>query len=215
VTDPVSAAISATAARSLWAPALAFVAGVVTSIGPCVAPRFVAVAALTTAGGTGRWRIVAALVAGLCVSYVAVGMAGGILARVSAISTYVYACASAACLAFGVRELLRSPSAPCARHCAAPSSSAPAFLLGASFALVTSPCCTPAIVVLGTLAATQASVAFGALTIAAYALGHALPLAAAGFGWQRGAAWLPNQGSLQTVGGALMIALAGYYGVLA
>jgi cytochrome c-type biogenesis protein len=87
-----------------------------------------------------------------------------------------------------------------------------------SFAFVTSPCCTPIVVVLGSLAATASSPLFGAGLIAAYAAGHALPLAAAGFGWERIAARLDVrrlQAALQTVGGALMLALAGYYGVLA
>ena len=87
-----------------------------------------------------------------------------------------------------------------------------------SFALVTSPCCPPVVVVLGSLAASAPSAAFGALLIGSYAAGHALPLVGAGFGWQ----WVgtrldarPLRLAAQTVGGALMLALAGYYGVLA
>ena len=59
---------------------------------------------------------------------------------------------------------------------------------------------------------------FGALLIGSYAAGHALPLVGAGFGWEWIGARLDVRSlraATQTVGGALMLALAGYYGVLA
>jgi len=219
VIDPIAAASHAVATKSAWAPVLALAAGAATSLGPCVAPRFIAVAAFAGSQGTGRWKWIALLTAGLCVSYVAIGLCGGALARIAAFSPYVYACAALASLGFGT-SLLLLPVACEPSH--VPSNQrvrqAPAFALGASFAMVTSPCCTPAIVLLGSLATMQASLQFGALCIGAYALGHALPLAAAGFGWQwAGARALAHgyEGALQTVAGALMIALGGYYGLLA
>jgi cytochrome c-type biogenesis protein len=217
VIDPIGSAIAAAARQSPWAPALACVAGVATSVGPCVAPRFVAVAALASSPGVARWKAVCAFAAGLCASYVALGVAAGLAARVAAISAHVYALLAGVLLVFGLKTLWSEPES-CSHGVPKPRSLGSACLLGMSLALVTSPCCTPVVVVLGSLAASGPSPSFGALLIGSYAAGHALPLLGAGFGWQ----WVgtrldvrPLRAAAQTVGGALMLALAGYYGVLA
>jgi cytochrome c-type biogenesis protein len=218
VIDPIGAATTAAAQQSAWTPALAFAAGIATSAGPCVAPRFVAVAALAGSPGAAKWKSIGAFAAGTCASYVTLGIASGMLGKIAAVSSNLYALLAVALLAFGLRTLFVEPSthrcddAPPAKH-----SLGSAFLFGASSALVASPCCTPVIVVLGSLAASRASELFGALSIVSYGLGHAVPLAAAGLGWgwiglRANGAW---RGASQTVGGALMLALAGYYGVLA
>jgi cytochrome c-type biogenesis protein len=217
VIDPIASAISAAALQSPWAPASAFVAGVATSVGPCVAPRFVAVAALASSPGIARWKAVSAFAAGLCASYVALGVAAGFAARIAAISAHVYTLLALVLIGFGLKTLWSEP-ARCVHDGPKPRSLGGACVLGMSFALVTSPCCTPVIVVLGSLAASGPSPAFGGLLIGSYAAGHALPLVAAGFGWQ----WIgrrldvrPLRPAMQTIGGALMLGLAAYYGVLA
>jgi cytochrome c-type biogenesis protein len=218
VIDPIGSAITAAALQSPWAPPLAFAAGVATSVGPCVAPRFVAVAALASSSGVTRWKVIAAFAAGLCASYVALGVASGFAGRIAAISDHVYALLALVLLAFGLKTLWSEPPQSCSHVDPKPRSLGGACLLGMSFALVASPCCAPVIVVLGSLAASGPSAAFGAALIGSYAIGHALPLAGAGFGWQ----WIGTRldvrtlgTAMQTVGGALMIALAGYYGALA
>jgi cytochrome c-type biogenesis protein len=217
VIDPIGSAIAAAARQSPWAPALACVAGVATSVGPCVAPRFVAVAALASSPGVARWKMISAFVAGLCASYVVLGVAAGLAAGVATISAHVYALLAAALLVFGLKTLWSEPES-CSHRAPKPRSLGGACLLGMSLALVTSPCCTPVVVVLGSLAASGPSPSFGALLVGSYAAGHALPLIGAGFGWQ----WVgtrldvrPLRLAAQTVGGSLMLALAGYYGVLA
>jgi cytochrome c-type biogenesis protein len=218
VSDPVSSAIAATAAGSAWAPALAFAAGAATSLGPCVAPRFVAVTALGAMPGAARWKAIAALACGLCAGYALLGIASGLAARIAAVAAHLYAVLAIALAALGAYTLWGGAD----RHRCVPAkrpsaSLGGAFLLGASFALVASPCCTPVIAVLGALAATR-SPASGALPVAAYALGHALPLACAGLGWERigsranADVW---KAATQTVGGGLMLALGAYYGALA
>jgi cytochrome c biogenesis protein CcdA len=219
VIDPVGAAISAAAAQSLWAPLLAFGAGIASSAGPCIAPRFVAVTALAGAPGAARWKSIAAFAAGLCASYVLLGIAAGLLSRVAAVSGNLYAFLAILLLALGLHALLTDP----ARHrCSGPRSAngslGAAFLLGGSSALIVSPCCAPVVVTLGSLTAARSSVTLGAVSIAAYALGHAVPLALAGFGWNAigtridAGVW---KSVSQMVGGGLMLALAGYYAVLA
>jgi cytochrome c-type biogenesis protein len=217
VIDPIASTIAAAARQSPWAPAFAFGAGVAASVGPCVAPRFVAVAALAGSPGVARWKAVAAFAAGLCASYVAIGLAAGFAGRIAAISAHVYALLALVLLGFGLNALLREPKT-CAHDGPKVHSLGGACLLGMSFAFVTSPCCTPAIVVLGSLAANGPSPALGAALIGAYAAGHALPLVAAGLGRQ----WMgkrldtpPLRSAMQTIAGALMLALAGYYGALA
>lgn len=215
--DPIASAIAAAARQSPWAPALAFAAGVATSAGPCVAPRFVVVAALAGSPGAGRWKTIAAFAAGLCASYVALGLAAGFAGRLAAVSANVYALFAITLLVFGLATLLREPKI-CRHEEPKTRSLGGACLLGMSFALVTSPCCTPAIVVLGSMAASGPSTAFGVALIASYAAGHVLPLVAAGFGRRWVGARLDVgslQPAMQTIGGALMLALAAYYGVLA
>lgn len=93
-----------------------------------------------------------------------------------------------------------------------------ALLLGACFALVLSPCCTP--VVLAILAYTSASgsAMYGSALLACYALGHAMPLVAVAFGMQNVSAYLQRhfvQQAAAVVGGTLMLAVAGLYASLA
>src|SRR5438270_387747 len=47
IMDLTSAALRAVGSGTAWAPAFAFAAGAAGSAGPCVAPRFVAIAAFT------------------------------------------------------------------------------------------------------------------------------------------------------------------------
>lgn len=217
MSDPIEAAVTAAARQSAWAPALAFVAGVVTSIGPCVAPRFVAVAALASSPGAARWKTVAAFAGGLCASYVVLGLASGFAGRFAQ-STGIYTVMSVVLLAAGLKALWSDVREPCRHAAPKPRSLGAACLMGMSFAFVTSPCCTPVVAALASVSAAAAAPFFGAELIGAYAAGHALPLALAGFGWQWAGARFEGRSlsaAMQTVAGALMLALAAYYGTLA
>jgi cytochrome c-type biogenesis protein len=217
--DPVGAAFAAAAAQSPWAPAFACAAGAVTSLGPCVAPRFIAVTALATTPGVHRWKAIASLAAGLCASYIVLGVASGIAVRIAAFTANMNAILAVAMIVYGIVTLVRqSPDDACAHGAEKKRSLSGIFLFGASFGLVASPCCTPVVVLLGSLAATRSAPALGALLVAAFAVGHAVPLALAGFGWH----WIGIRASAgtwgsasQTISGALMLALGAYYGVLA
>jgi cytochrome c-type biogenesis protein len=98
------------------------------------------------------------------------------------------------------------------------SSAGASFFLGASFALVVSPCCTP--VVLGIVAYTSAagSAVYGGALLACFAFGHALPLFAAACGARVIGSALQRHAVREAAGvlsAALMLALAAYYGILA
>ncbi|MEO6835920.1 MAG: cytochrome c biogenesis protein CcdA [Candidatus Tumulicola sp.] len=208
---------------SLAAPAVAFGAGLASSFGPCIAPRFVAVASLTTGeSGLKRWTRIGSFVLGLCAGYVLLGTLAGATGYVSAYSGYVYALLGAGLIASGLVSIVRTPRAnACAVH-AFGGSKAPhgaIFVAGLGFVAVGSPCCGPiAAALAGAGVAGGGSVTRSAALLAAFALGHATPLVAAAFGSMRIAngfrARVPG-GALSTVGGALMMALGGYYALLA
>jgi thiol:disulfide interchange protein DsbD len=218
--DPISQALAAVSSRSAYAVPLVFAAGAASSIGPCVAPRFIAAAGL--AAGKTRSRavgLVFAFVAGLTSTYAAFGAVSSLLGRAVQLSTYTYWAVAVALAAGGCVTLWRGEKtcASAHRHEAGRSAGG-ALLLGASFALVVSPCCTPLIV--GILAYTSAagSAGYGSLLLACFALGHALPIAAAAFGANGVTRCLQRYSVRQAatvVSAALMLGLSAYYAVLA
>jgi cytochrome c-type biogenesis protein len=218
--DFARAAIESSASQSYWAPSFAFIAGIGSSFGPCCAPRFVAITGLTAqTSGWRRWLRVGAFTSGLCTMYVAVGTIAGALGLVSRYSTYIYVALASTLLIAGVVTLVR-PARRCTVHDGAHNAVAPsgAFVTGLAFALVTSPCCGPIAAVLGGLSVAAGSMAFGALTLSAFALGHALPLVAFAVGSAPFTRLMQAHSleiALSVVGGAMMIALGAYYAVLA
>jgi cytochrome c biogenesis protein CcdA len=92
------------------------------------------------------------------------------------------------------------------------------FLLGASSVLVVSPCCTPVVAGIAGLTLATGRTFEGVALLAVFACGHAVPVAFAGLLGDRFASVLRRLAASQApaiVSGALMIALAAYYGVLA
>jgi cytochrome c-type biogenesis protein len=228
VTDAVGAALAAVAARSALAYPLVFAAGVVTSIGPCAAPRYVAVTACAHAAARRPWTAVAAFAAGLICAYVALGAAAGALGALWAASTAVYAVVAAALVVSGVVTLARAGGGPNAgggpgahRGSHGPrtgASSGGVFLLGASSAFVVSPCCTPVVAALAGLTLASGHGAYGTMLLAAFACGHLVPVLICGALGTRLSAALRRVAVSQApsvVSGSLMLALGAYYGVLA
>lgn len=199
--------------------AAAFVAGLVSSAGPCVAPRYLILGALT---GTRTWRedarTAALFVSGLACVYAAFGAAASWLAHAIAWSTPIYVTLAATLTFCGLRSICTV-----GRECRAESPrigtpAGSAFVLGASSALVISPCCMP--FVLGAVSAAAAASApfVGAAMLATFSVGHAVPLvaASAAFGCLRRYARyrFPTEAG-SVVNGGLMLALGMYYAVLA
>jgi cytochrome c biogenesis protein CcdA len=218
VIDPLGQVLQAVALRSPLACPLAFAAGLATSVGPCVAPRYVAVAALANAARR-PWRVVAGFVAGLVGAYVALGLAAGALGRLWSTSSAIYLGLAAALAAGGLVTLLRDSHAHApAQARRVPVSLGGTLLLGASSALVVSPCCTPALAGIAGLTTLSGRTGEGLALLVAFALGHALPLLGAAALGARAAALLERvsaSGAPAVVAASLMLALAAYYGVLA
>jgi thiol:disulfide interchange protein DsbD len=215
VIDAAGDALHLLADRSPFALPAFFTLGAFTAIGPCVAPRYVALAALIQR--TRRpWRIAAAFASGVVSAYVAIGMGAGLLGTMRAWSTAIdVGMALALALAGGI-TLLRDEGvhAHAARNT---TSGGGAFLLGATSALVVSPCCTPIVAAIAGFAGFDGQPLAAALLLTAFAAGHALPLGAVALG-ARSMHALSRLGSTSAgsvVAGTLMIALAGFYALRA
>ena len=221
--DVIGDGLRAVATRSALAYPMIFAAGAVTGIGPCAAPRFVAVAALT-AGARRRSLVALAFGAGVACAYVALGLAGGSLGTLWSASRTIYV-ALAIVLAFSAfATLLRhahEAHATCDRVDTAngvPASAGGVFLLGASSAFVVAPCCTPVLAALAGITVASGRLAEGSALLAAFGLGHALPVMLTGaIGAKLSVALRPlsASGAPAVVAGGLLLALAAYYGVLA
>jgi thioredoxin:protein disulfide reductase len=223
VIDAVSAGLHAIATRSPLAYPLVFVAGAVTSVGPCAAPRYVALAALVNATRSPA-RVMTAFVAGLVAAYVLLGFAAGALGALWTVSRFVYAALAVTLATAGLVTLLRGGGGSHAHgNVHAPATGARSslggtFLLGASSAFVVSPCCTPVVAGIAGLTTASGHTGEGVALLAAFAGGHALPIVSAGAVGTRVAHALRHLAASHAsaiVAGTLMLALAAYYGVLA
>lgn len=215
--DPVALGIDAIARGDAARIPLAVAAGVATSIGPCVAPRYIALAALL--GERRRALTVTAFVAGMLTAYAALGFGTGLLGQLAGHASALYAVLAFVLAAGGVLTLLRRAGCEHAHPGPrAPKRLSGVFSLGAGSALVVSPCCTPVVAAVIGLGAADANPAARAALLGAFALGHAAPLFAAG---SLGAlcartfrAWEASPAPA-VVSGTLMLALGAYYGLLA
>ena len=195
-------------------------AGVVTSLGPCVAPRYVAVATLL--GERRRTLTIATFVAGILTAYAAIGFGTEGLGELVNRASVFYLGLAAALTVSGLMALLRGPGCAHERHDVperAPQRRLSAvFSLGAASAFVISPCCTPILAAVAGMAAGDANPLSRAALLAAFALGHAAPLFVAG---SLGAVCVRTFRKSKAgpapavVSGTLMLALGAYYGLLA
>jgi len=216
--DVAGAGVNGVALQSPYAPGLLFIAGALSSIGPCCAPRMMAMSGLVMS--TGRKRIARSLafIAGMLTAYGAFAVVGGLMAATLRFSSWIYDAVALAMLVGGLSTLLR-----CKRHAhdsavkeTDPSGSA--FLLGFTTSLVISPCCTPVLTGIVAYASGTNNAPFAAACIVAFGTGHALPIftiGAAATSVHRIAANVKVESALSTVTGALMFAIAAYYLVLA
>lgn len=225
--DLLGEALRAAGSGSSVAYPLCFAAGTVSSVGPCVAPRYIAVAALAN-GTRRRWWSIAAYIAGLVGAYTALGLSTGSLSGLWSSSRALYAVLAVALAASGIVTVVgaRGGRGPHAHGTPANGYGAGVisgrlggpFLLGIAGTLVVSPCCTPFVAAIAGFTMLSGHAATGATLLAAFACGHAVPLVFAG---ALGApfttlfARLSCAQAPKVVAGSLMLALGCYYGALA
>jgi cytochrome c biogenesis protein CcdA len=224
VTDLLGEGLHAVATHSAIAYPMIFAAGAVTGVGPCAAPRYVAVAAL--AGAARRpWAVVAVFGAGVAGAYVALGFAAGTLGTLWSASRTIYLALAVALAASAIATLLRGGHGTHVSCVGSRSAEIPGrasfggvLLLGASSAFVVAPCCTPVLAGIAGLTVASGRVVDGGALLAAFGCGHALPVLLTGaIGARLSVALRPfsASGAPAVVAGGLMLALAAYYGVLA
>ncbi len=203
---------------SLSSLAIAFGAGLTGSVGPCAAPRYVAVTGIA-GGSTGatRIRVVAAFIAGVVIASTAAVFSSALLIRALALSYQLYLGLSLAFFTYGAWELLAQREHRCKALRARAASMGGAFTAGAMCALLPSPCCTPVLLGLGWLPA-SAGLLWSAAVATAFACGHLLPLIGITLGAEPLARAFSSgeaREAARTVGAGLALALGAYYAVLA
>jgi cytochrome c-type biogenesis protein len=223
--DPVAAAMFALTSGSPAAVGLVFLAGAVTSIGPCMAPRYIAIAAIVN-GARRPIRPTLAFVLGLVCAFVALGFVAGLLGTLWSVSSSIYLVLALGLILGGCVTLVRAVPHQAGDHVCADTTPARGperslgaiFLLGAASAFVLSPCCTPIVAAVVATSTAIGSPVTGVILLFSYAAGHALPLFFAGNIGPVAARILPPRLMDQApaiVGAALMLTLGAYYGVLA
>lgn len=217
--DLVSLSLRAAATHSAVAPALIFAAGAISSVGPCVAPRFIAIAGIAaSAEKSAARRLVFAFCGGLTVAYAAFGAAATLLAGALQHSGTIYAALAVALAAAGAVTLWREEGQCTRAGVQRNASFGGVFLLGASSALVLSPCCSPIVAAVVAYGAEAGDPVYAAAMLAIFSLGHMLPLIAAAAGATKCVALLSRLTVARAgavLSGSLMLGLAAYYAVLA
>ena len=218
--DPFSDALRAAATRSEYACPLVFATGAATSLGPCVAPRFVAIAGIVSRTSRREGALLTgAFICGLVSTYAVFGGVASLLSHVTHFSNLVYMVVAAVLAIGGVVTVWRNLST-CehAKQAIRLRSAGAVFVLGCSFALVVSPCCTPLVVAIIAYGSASGDPLYASALLSCFALGHAVPVLLAGAG-ANGVATLLRRLAVQeaaaTVSAALMLGLAAYYAVLA
>ncbi|TMJ96763.1 MAG: cytochrome c biogenesis protein DipZ [Actinobacteria bacterium] len=200
---------------------IAFVAGIVTAISPCVLPVLPVVFA---GGATGSERRPYAIVAGLVLSFTAFTLAAtALLGALGLPGDFLRNVAIAVVLLVGLSlawprlgELLERPFLALGRR--RPGDVGGGFLLGLSLGLLFTPCAGPVIAAVATLAAMRRFSAESVAITLAYALGAGVVLLALAVGARRGFALRPVRvhapAVRRTLGGAIaLVAVLMIFGV--
>lgn len=201
----------------MLAAAAAFTAGLTTSVGPCVAPRYLALTAIATrVTGVARWVRIGCFVAGLLACYALLATCASLIANVAALSRITYLALAVGFLGFGTRALFVRRACALARH-VRPTGGA-ALMSGGALGLVLSPCCSPIVAMMASVGVSSGSLATSLTGALAFAAGHLAPLTTIGLGLglsERLAGTRAFGEAGTTISGGLCVALAAYYGLLA
>lgn len=215
--DPLPDAVTAVLHGDIARWPLVALAGMATSIGPCVAPRYVAIA--TILDGERRALRLVAFIAGVVVVYAVLGLGAGLLGVVTQHASFIDALLAVVLASTGLVTLLRSPACEHERPATRVRTRhlSGIFTLGAASGLVVSPCCTPMIAAVAAFPALDVSPLTRAAMLAVFALGHTSPMLATGLTGaafaQRVQRWTAGPAT-SVISGSLLIALGAYYGLL-
>jgi cytochrome c-type biogenesis protein len=202
--------------------AVAFAAGLLSFVTPCVlplVPGYLAAVSGTQPGVGGRRVVIASLpfIAGFTVVFVALGalagVAGGALAddrdvllKVAGIVVVALGFAFMGLLPIPFLERMAAPGLLDAARRRGSSA-----LLGGAFGLCAAPCIGPVLASILALASESSTVGQGSLLLLVYSAGLAVPFVLVGIGFDRAASafrWLRDQYAvLRIVSGALLVAL--------
>lgn len=202
---------------NVLALAAAFGVGLSTSIGPCAAPRYVALTVLMAREeGGDRWAAAASFVVSLFAAYTAIMLVASLIWRALALSAALYLVCAGVFLAMGMRCVLARTR--CDHAAGTNTSRRPALLLGALSGLMFSPCCSPVAMLIGGAGLASGSMGMPFVTMAVFLAGHITPVVLTGAFTSSLSVILERHDArqaLRIVNAGLMIALAGYYGLLA
>lgn len=207
-----------------------FLGGLVAGFGPCILPMVPAVFGYVTgqvadspvATGAARRRglaLSATFVLGMSLVFAAIGAAAGALGHALIVGAWAYYVVAVICLLVGLQLLglvdlhldALNRFLPARRPDRGGFTGA--FLLGLLFGVVATPCSTPILAAIATIAAARGSALQGALMLFVYGLGKGVPLmlvglASGSLGFAGG--FSRATGVLTKIGGAAMLGAAAY-----
>lgn len=206
-----------------WLIPLAFLGGLCTSLNPCAYPMMGAVAAYVwTYGERCKWKsltVSLTFLSGLALVYTFLGIVGGFVGPLLGLSRSVWAyVVGSVCIGAGVSMADILPVelpgfSLLSRYWRRLRGLPGAFVLGMLLGLVATPCATPPLAVIISVAALQRAVAMAGILLFVYALGHGLPAIGVGLlasSLQSLERLAPYGKALQVGGGWLMIAVGLY-----
>lgn len=204
---------------SSWAWPLVFIAGVVSSLGPCASPRIVALSSLVLRSRN-PLLVGMAFIGSTIGTYAFFGVVGSLVGDLVGYASWIYAGVAVSALAGGVVTLIGASAHHHEKRVQerpARNALSAAFLAGVGFALMVSPCCTPILGVIVAYTSLHGNVALGSGLLAVFGLGHAVPSVAALAGGRAAVArlWASRWAQGMQVGAATcMMALGAYYALL-
>lgn len=193
--DALGSQLAAGSLAGIAAYGVALLGGLVAGFGPCILPMLPAVFGYVTGTvgqepvgeGTraraGRGLALSAVfVLGMSLVFAAIGAAAGIIGHALLLGAWATYVVAAICLVIGL-QMLGTIALPVDRLNAALPMRRPetggflgAFVFGMLFGLVASPCSTPILAAIATIAATTGSAAKGAGLLFVYGIGKGVPL---------------------------------------
>jgi cytochrome c-type biogenesis protein len=229
--DSFASQLAAGSLGGVAAFGIAFLGGMVAGFGPCVLPMLPAVFGYVTGqvaetasiSGRAAWlrgvALSATFVLGMSLLFAGIGAAAAMLGHALLAGAWAYYVVAAICVVLGL-QMMGVISLPIdALNRFLPNARperrgfAGAFLLGVLFGAVASPCSTPILAAIATIAVTRGSVPQGALLLFVYGLGKGVPLmllglAAGSLGLMRSLSRATDV--LTKIGGVALIGAAAY-----